>query len=139
MRLKQLMLLGFLLAVFFSKGSHAQVEYHYYDTFDEVKVGFRWQRANIFQRNSDAVLNLELTNLKDTAVEVTFTVGFYRDHQLILENSDNKICLKPGQSRRGVRGDLRYSAGGITLDMTEKDWFTWEIFLFEVTEVSDCG
>mgnify|MGYP001108979490 CR=1 FL=1 len=132
------MVLGLLFTVLLSKGSAAQVEYHYYDTFDEIRVGFRWQRSHIFQRGSDAVLNLELTNMRDAAVEVTFTVGFYRDHQLILENSDNSICLKPGQRRRGVRGDLRYSAAGINLEMTEKEWFSWEMFHVEVTEVSDC-
>jgi hypothetical protein len=138
MKTIRLLFLGLLFAAFFSKGSNAQVEYHYFDTFEEVRVGYRWQRSNLLQRNSDAVLNLELTNQRETAVEVSFVVGFYRDHVLILESSDNKVCLKPGQSRRGVRGDLRYAATGINLGMTEKDWFSWEVFDVEVTEVEGC-
>lgn len=138
MKTIRLMLLGLIFTTFLFSGSNAQVQYHYFDTFDEVRVGYRWQRTNILQRNSDAVLNLELVNQGEAAVEVSFTVGFYRDHLLILENSDNKLCLKPGQSRRGVRGDLRYSAAGINLEMTENEWFSWEVFDVEVTEVEDC-
>lgn len=138
MNSKWAIFLGWVFVGLFSIESFAQVEYHYYDTYDEVRVGYRWQRASIFQSNSDAVLNLELTNLQDSAVQVGFSVGFYRDNQLVLESPDNKVCLKPGQTRRGLRGDMRFRAEGITLDMIEEEWFSWELFRVEVTGVAGC-
>jgi hypothetical protein len=136
--MKKTFLAGLVFLTVWACTAAAQVQYHYHETHDTVRVGYRWQRAQLFSRDSDAVLNLELVNQGDAAVEVLFSVGFYRDQQLFLEARDNRICLRPGQTRRGVRGDLRFSATGITLDDTEEAWFSWDLFGVVVREVAGC-
>lgn len=119
------------------QASSQQVEYHYYDTQDSIKIEYRWARANLLNRNSDAVLYLQFTNMGPEPVAITYSLGFYRDHQLFLGSEDNMVCLMPGQRRRGSKSDMRFSAEGINMSMVEEKWFSWDIFEFEV-EVSEC-
>ena len=129
-----LLILSFLLA----ENALAQARYLHYETTEGVKVAYRWQRSSFFDKNSDAVINFEFTNESAFPVEVSFDLGFYRDHQLFLQSEDNHICLLPGQTRRGFRAGLRFTAEGINLAMTREDWFSWDFVHFEVREVSDC-
>ncbi len=125
----------FPLFVFLSAhGVAQQVEYHYFDTREGIRIEYRWSRANLFDRNSDAVLFLQMTNTKEVEVKIVYGVGFYRDDVLILEGLDNVLCLKPGQRRRGSRTDMRFSAPGINMPMVDKDWFSWDIVDFIVVE-----
>ena len=112
-----------------------QVEYHYYDTQDSIKIEYRWARANLFDRNSDAVLYLQFTNESTNVVSIDYSVGFYREEQIMVEAPGNKVQLKPGQRRRGSRSDMRFSAPGIDLSMVEEAWFSWDIFKFDVSSV----
>lgn len=113
-----------------------QVEYHYFDTIENVKIEYRWTRANLLSRSSDAVLYLQITNNNDFPVHITYDVGFYQDEQLFLESKDNVICLNPGQRRRGSRTDMRFSAPGIGMDAVEGPDFSWDIIVFHIEEKS---
>lgn len=113
-----------------------QVEYHYFDSLDGVRIDYRWSRANLLNRNSDAILYLQLTNENDHAVKIVYTVGFYRDDQLFLESDSSVLCLNPGQRRRGSRSDMRYSAEGMDMSMTEEEWFSWGFVVFDAEEAS---
>lgn len=114
-----------------------QVEYHYFDQKDSIRIEYRWARANLLDRNSDAVLYLQMTNQNDFQVKIVYDIGFYRDNELFLESTGNTLCLKPGQRRRGSRTDMRFSADGIQLSMVEEAWFDWDIIAFSV-EASEC-
>ena len=113
-----------------------QVEYHYFDEKDQVKIEYRWTRSNMLDRNSDAVLYLQITNLNDHPVLISFDLGFYQDDQLFLESKGNTLCLNPGQRRRGSRTDMRFSAPGIGLRQVESDDFSWDMIRFEVKEAT---
>lgn len=130
--IRMVMLLLFLAAA--GQVKSQQVEYHYLETQDSIKVEYRWTRANLLNRNSDAVLYLQFTNMNPHAVAITYSVGFYCDQQLFLASADNEVCLKPGQRRRGSRTDMRFSAEGINMSMIEENWFSWDIFEFDVEE-----
>ncbi len=127
---------GLLLG--FSQPVSAQVEYTYFDNRDGVLAEYRWQRSHPFKKGSDAMLNIQLTNQSAYSVEVVFSLGFYNDNQLMLESRGNRVCIKPGQRIRGHRAGLRFSAEGISLEMAQAAWFSWDLFDFEVKEVPDC-
>lgn len=114
------------------------VQYHDYDTIDNVRIEYRWQRASFFQRNPPALLNLKLTNLSDAHVEIRFAAGFYRDEQLFFESSEQLYCLEPWESIRGGRASLRFEADGVHMDTTEEDWFSWDMPFIEVRVVDSC-
>ena len=49
----------FMLLAIAAQVRSQQVEYHYLETQDSIKVEYRWTRANLLNRNSDAVLYLQ--------------------------------------------------------------------------------
>ncbi len=116
----------------------AQVEYKEHETVDNVLVEYRWQRGSFFGRDPNAVLNLKLTNLSDAYLEVRFTAGFYRDGQLFMESTEQVHCLKPWESRRGGRGDLRYTAEDVRMSTLEEESFDWDLPFFTVQVVEGC-
>ncbi len=129
--------LAFLLLLFVH-AAFAQVDYNYHETEDGVRIEYRWQRERFFARNSNAVLNLQLTNQGTEPVEVVFSAAFYEDGRLLFRSEDEVICLGPGESKRGLRAGLRFTAPGITMDMVQQDWFSWDMYTFEVKEVDQC-
>lgn len=106
---------------------------------ENMLVTYRWQRASFFKKDSDAVLNLRVTNENETAVEWIFTVGFYNDKVLVYESEQMTLCFKPGQSRRGGLAGLRFTVEGMKLEDTEDDSFSWEFGVFDVDEVESCN
>lgn len=106
---------------------------------ENLMVMYRWQRASFFQKDSDAVLNLRVTNENESAVEWTFTVGFYNDEALMYESEQVTLCLKPGQSRRGGLAGLRFTVDGMKMDAVEDEKFSWEFGVYDVDEVEDCN
>jgi hypothetical protein len=128
------LLLMIILVALATQARSQQVEYHYFETQDSVRIEYRWARANLLNRNSDAVLYLQVTNMNPYPVAITYSVGFYRDNQLFLESAENKLCLNPGQRRRGSKTDMRFSAEGINMAMIEEKWFSWDVFEFDVEE-----
>ncbi len=114
------------------------VNYEPHVTLDELQVDYRWQRERVFAKNSNAVLNLQLTNLSDSHINVHFVVAYYRDGQLFFESEENVICLRPDQRLRGGRAGLRFVADGILLEDVGKETFDWDILISEIHEVSDC-
>jgi len=118
-------------------GAYAQqVEYHYFDKRDGVKIEYRWSLSNLLNRNSDAVLYLQMTNENDYPVSISYKVGFFRNELLFLESGLGELCLNPGQRRRGSRTDMRYSARDIKMPMTGEEWFSWDLVEFDVEEAS---
>ncbi len=137
---KTLMLSGMLFCLWMlqARPAAAQVDYTVLETTDHVQIEYRWQRDSYFGRDPQAVLNLKLTNMSDAPLEVRFTAGFYRDGQLFLESSEQMHCLRPWESKRGARGDLRFTAENIRMSTLEEEWFSWDVPLFEVTRVEKC-
>jgi hypothetical protein len=131
-----LLFMGFLFAGVFS--GYSQRGYTEFKTQDGIKVMYRWQRLNPLQKDSDAVLNLRVTNLTESHVEWTHSVIFYNDKLPIYESEPAVLCLKPGQSARGGFADLRFTVEGMKLDVVNTDLFDWEFFDFEVKPVESC-
>ena len=134
-----LTILAMLCIIFCVNVAEAQIiKYETHETLDELQVDYRWQRERFFVRNSNAVLNLQLTNLSASHLEVEFVVAFYRDGKIFFESEKNTLCLRPGQRLRGGRAGLRFVADGILREDVEKEEFDWDILIFEINEVSDC-
>ncbi len=137
MNYKSVMLFFSVLLLSFSFVT-AQRGYTEFETEDSIKVMYRWQRATFFDKDSDAVLNLRVTNENETAVNWTFIVGFYKDELLVYQSEENQLCLKPGQSLRGGIAGLRFSLEDKKLEDTEKEDFSWDFVIFDVEEVESC-
>jgi hypothetical protein len=137
MKTKFLFAIGIL---FFMTSSSLFAQRGYIDlkTEDSLKIQYRWHRVSLSNKDSDAVLNLRVTNLSPSAVKWTFTVVFYNDKMAVHESEVTEVCLKPGQSLRGGLAGLRYSLEGMKLDAVEKEGFSWEFETFEVEEVPNC-
>lgn len=116
----------------------AQRGFSDYGREQDIFIQYRWRASNIFERHANAALILRLTNETQTPAEVSFTISFYREKQVMFRSEDNKICLLPGQSLRGAPADLRFMAEGISLDMVQSDWFRWDISQMQVTPVESC-
>lgn len=129
-----------LISFFILSVSHATAQRGYteFETEDNIKVMYRWQRANFFDKDSDAVLNLRVTNENETAVNWTFIVGFYNDELLVYQSEENQLCLKPGQSLRGGLAGLRFSLEDLKTEDTEKEGFSWDLVIFDVEETEGC-
>lgn len=128
-----------LLGLVAERVSAQQVRYLAYQSIEGIEVSYRWHRSNLLNRQSDAVLNLQFVNQTAFPLEVEFDLGFYRDEQLMFASEGNRICLRPGQRRRGLRAGLRFTAPGIKMDMVDADWFSWGFIHFEATEVANCN
>ncbi len=129
----------FVLALIAGNSVFAQqVEYEKHMTLDELLIEYRWQAERLFQRSGNAVLNLQMTNLTESHLEVTFVVAFYREGQLFQESSKNVYCFEPLQRRRAGRAGLRFMAEGITLEDIEKEDFSWDVLIEEITETDRC-
>jgi uncharacterized protein YcfL len=115
-----------------------QVEYHEHVVMEELLIEYRWQSERLFQRSGNAVLNLQMTNLTESHLEVTFVVAFYQDGQIIQESDKNIYCFKPLQRRRAGRAGLRFMAEGITLDDIEKEEFSWDVLIEDIKEADEC-
>ncbi len=119
--------------------AHAQiVKYEEHTTLDELRIEYRWQRERFFVRNSNAVLNLQFTNLSDSHLEVQFVVAYYRDGQIFYESDEHGLCLKPGQRLRGGRAGLRFVAEGILRQDVDKEGFEWDVLFSEIRKVNVC-
>lgn len=129
------LLLSFII---WPNGAWAQVEYDEYGEAGGVFIEYRWQRESFFGRDPYALLNLKLTNRAEDHREIAFVIAFYRDDILIFESEEQIICLKPGESIRGGRADLRFSAEGIRMSTIEEGGFDWDFLYFEVETVPAC-
>ncbi len=136
MNYKNLLLVSVLL--FSAIAANAQRGYTEFETEDNIKTMYRWQRAAFFDKDSDAVLNLRVTNENETAVNMTFIVGFYNEGLLVYQSEENQLCLKPGQSRRGGLAGLRFTLEDLKLEDTEEEGFSWDFVTFDVEEVESC-
>ena len=138
MRNKIISVLAFGIVLLISGSAYSQVQYHPLDTIEDVLIEYRWQKASFFGKDPDAILNLRITNTSDEFIELVFTTGFYRDGQLFFESPEQDLCLAPGETRRGGRADLRFSAEGIRMSTIEEEWFTWDLPFINVNIVADC-
>ena len=131
----------FLAAIVISLVSftaEAQRGYTKFDNEKNMEIMYRWQRASAIDRESDAALNIRVTNQNDSAVNWTYSVGFYSDGLLVYESETYELCLQEGQSRRGGLAGLRFSMEGVKLDDVEKENFQWDFVVFDVDEVESC-
>lgn len=118
--------------------AEAQRDYTKFDNEEKMEIMYRWQRASLIDRESDAVLNIRVTNQNDSDVNWTYAIGFYIDGMLVFESETYELCLKEGQSRRGGLAGLRFTMEGVKLEDVEKENFQWDFVVFEVEEVESC-
>ncbi len=119
--------------------AYAQIiRYEEHTTIDELRVEYRWQRERFFVRDSNAVLNLQLTNLTESYLKVSFVVAYYRDEKIFFESEDNSLCLRPGQRIRGGRAGLRFVADDVLRAEIDEENFAWDILFSEISEVRSC-
>ncbi len=128
----------FLVLLVGGQFAFGQVQYHEHERTDEVLIEYRWQKERFFARNPHALLNMRITNLSDEHMIVRFNVGFYRDLQLFFESEEFEVCLEPGESIRGRRGDLRFRAEDIRMDTVEEEWFSWDLLHLETLVTESC-
>lgn len=121
-----------------SLNAKAQRGYTKFDNEENMDIMYRWQRASAIDRESDAALNIRVTNQNESAVNWTYSVGFYIDGLLVYESETYELCLLKGQSRRGGLAGLRFSMEGVKLDDVEKENFQWDFVVFDVDEVDSC-
>ncbi len=114
------------------------VKYEEHETLDELRIDYRWQRERFFVRNSNAVLNLQLTNLSESHLKVHFVIAYYRDDKIVFESEEYVKCFRPGQRLRGGRAGLRFVADDILREDVDKDRFDWDILISEINEVESC-
>jgi hypothetical protein len=138
MKTRNFLILGILLmtGVF---SSFAQRGYKEFTTEENLKIMYRWHKLQPFNKNSDAVLNLRVTNTSQSHVVWTYSVNFYENKVAVYQSETERLCLKPGQSLRGGYAGLRFTVEGMKLETVEKDTFTWEFFDFDVEEVESCN
>ncbi len=138
--MKRLVSVTFFLAALlaFSNTSYAQRGFDEYGTEEGIRIQYRWARHIPVAPESNAALSLRLTNEHPNPVIVTITISFYREGKLMFESRDNNYCLEVGQSLRGAPANMRFMAEGLTLDMTQEDWFSWKISAISVKPVESC-
>lgn len=134
----KILLLLVTVLLFSAIAANAQRGYTEFETEDNIKTMYRWQRSTFFKKDSDAVLNLRVTNENETAVNMTFIVGFYDGGLLVYQSEENQLCFKPGQSRRGGLAGLRFTLEDLKLEDTEEESFSWDFVTFDVEEVESC-
>ncbi len=131
----------FLAAIIISVVSltaEAQRGYTEFDNEENLEIMYRWQRASVIHRDSDAVLNIRVTNNNESAVNWTYAVGFYIDGLLVFQSEEYELCLLKGQSRRGGFAGLRFTMEGVKPEDVEKENFQWDFVVFDVDEVEGC-
>jgi hypothetical protein len=134
--------INYLLAAFIismlSLTAEAQRGYTKFDNEENLEIMYRWQRASVIDRDSDAALNIRVTNNNETPVNWTYAVGFYIDGLLVYESETYELCLLKGQSRRGGLAGLRFTMEGVKPEDVEKENFQWDFVVFDVDEVEGC-
>ncbi|MFW6226638.1 MAG: hypothetical protein ACOC31_00890 [Bacteroidota bacterium] len=118
--------------------SNAQRGYTTFTEEEGIKVMYKWQRAVFYKKDSDAVLNLRISNQKEAHVLVNFGVGFYKDGLLLLESDENQLCMKPGQTKRGGLAGLRFAVEDMKKEDAKDESYSWEFTTFDVAETDEC-
>ena len=131
-------LIGLLLLAPVHIAFAQQVKYQQFMESEELLVEYRWQHERILRKSGNAILTLQITNLLETPSEITFTVAFYRDGQLVFESEENVYCFKPGQRRRAGRAGLRYYVDGWTMDDVKQENFSWDLLIDDIRKVPAC-
>ena len=129
-----------MLFAFFANtaSSFSQIRFSKHGEEDGLKIENRWRRSNFFNKNSDAVLIIKLTNTNTYAVNAKLSVGFYRDGILAFSSEEQTVCLEPGQVKRGFQTNFRFTAEGITIAETHEDNFSWDFATVEIIRVEKC-
>ena len=130
--------IAFLLLASVQAAFAQQVKYQQFMESEELLVEYRWQHERILRKSGNAILTLQITNLLETPSEITFTVAFYRDGQLVFESEENVYCFKPGQRRRAGRAGLRYYVDGWTMDDVKQENFSWDLLIDDIRKVPAC-
>jgi len=132
------LLICIVLLIVCSNNSNAQIRYSELDTIDNVVVSYRWQRSNIFDKESRTILNLRLENNNEYPANITFQVGFYVSSRLKHGSEEIEKCLTAGETKRGGSANLRFQYEKFTREDIESDEFDWEFLIFDVKEVERC-
>ncbi|MBW6498328.1 MAG: hypothetical protein K0B09_08075 [Bacteroidales bacterium] len=138
--MNKLLSIVFLLTAMLALGnvSYAQRGFDDFGTEEGIRIQYRWTRHIPLAKESNAALSLRLTNEHPHPVIVSLSVRFFRDEQPMFESPENNYCLEAGQSLRGALANMRFMAEGITLDMTQQEWFSWKISEISVKQVDSC-
>lgn len=131
-------LIGLLLLAPVQIAFAQQVKYQQFMESEELLVEYRWQHERVLRKSGNAILNLQITNLLETPLELTFTIAFYHDGQLVFESEENVYCFTSGQRRRGGRAGLRYYVDGWTMEDIKQENFSWDLLMDDIRMVPAC-
>jgi len=132
-------LLSVVIIVFSMSGLlQAQRGYTDFKTEDNVKVMYRWQKISPFKKDSDAALNLRVTNQNESPVQWSYKIIFYIDEMAVFESESMDVCINAGRSLRGGLAGLRFTYDGLKLEDVNKSSFKWDFEVFDVEEVESC-
>ncbi|MFW5792773.1 MAG: hypothetical protein ACOCWC_00715 [Bacteroidota bacterium] len=134
----KLILSVLFVSLFFCNELYSQIFFSEFGEEKGLEIEQRWRRSKIFDKNSDAILILKITNTLESALEVKISIGFYKDEMLVFMSEEQEICLEPGQTKRGGKDDLRFLAEEITRADTREENFSWDFAKIEVNEVDSC-
>ena len=118
--------------------SDAQIRYTDFETIEDVKIEYRWQRSNIFKSETRTILNLRIENTNDYPVNIEFVVGFYESGKLEYKSEDMEKCFEAGERKRGGLADLRFQCTELTRNAIESEDFDWEFIHFNVEQTDEC-
>lgn len=107
-------------------------------TQDSIKISYKWEKERRFKKDSPFILNLQLQNLSNTKVTVSFVVLYYWKAQLHSTSETKKYCLKPGQIISGKPWNLAFKSDFIVMDEFLDPMFQWEITRLKVERDTDC-
>lgn len=135
---KLLLITSLIIISSFAYTANAQLRYTEKETIDGITIMYRWQRSNIFKRDSRTILNLRLINNNEYPVEITLEVGFYDSGVLVYRSEEHEKCFNPGERKRGGKAGLRFKSEEITIEDIESKEFAWDFIKFEVKETEEC-
>ncbi len=137
MKRKYIILTAIMLLATANATVAQRVIYQKHAELEGVLIEYRWQHQRSLSKKGNAVLNLQITNLTESARKVDFVVAFYKDDQIVFESETNEYCFKPMQRRRAGRAGLRFMADGVTMSDIEKENFTWDILVEDIKDIED--
>ena len=134
----KLFVAAFIMLMSFPFDANAQLRFSEHGEEHGLKIEQRWRRSKLFQKDSDAMLVLKITNTNDYAVNINIAVGFYNDGILTFISEEQNVCFETGQTKKGGPANLRFVAEEITLADTKAEGFSWDFAKIEVAKVEGC-
>ncbi len=134
----KIIIISFLVIMATGSEAFSQLRFSAHDKEKGLEIDKRWRRSKLFNKQSDAILVLKITNTLDHAVEAKISIGFYKKGILEYISEEQTICFEPGQTKRGGKDNLRFVAEEISIADTREEDFLWDFAKLEVIRVDKC-